>query len=165
MAVKNSFGALYTVNKQHRQLAPGIGRYPEDMYNGYNSDIGGNPWMLLTAAMAEVCYRTRNIWNKAGTFKITKRNASFLTYVNGNKITFKAGETISAKDKRFQSTLKGLLSVGDAYLQRVRLATEKDDMHLSEQWNRETGKQQGAEHLTWSYVSFITAYNARKGAL
>jgi len=162
MALKKAFGALYTINKQSPRLAPTIGRYPEDMYNGYNADIGGNPWMLLTAAMAEVCYRTRNAWTKKGSFKVTKRNAGFITYVSGGKTAFKAGETIAKKDARFQATLKGLTTTGDRYLQRVRLHTEKDGMHLAEQWNRETGKQQGAEDLTWSYVSFITAFNARK---
>lgn len=162
MALNKAFGALYTINKKNPQLAPSIGRYPEDMYNGYNATVGGNPWMLLTAAMAEVCYRTRNAWTKKGSFKVTKRNAGFLAYVNGGKTTFKAGQSVGTKDARFSATLKGLTATGDKYLQRVRLHTEKDGMHLAEQWNRETSKQQGAEDLTWSYVSFITAFNARK---
>jgi len=163
MALKKAFGDLYTVNKKNPKLATAVGRYPEDRYNGYTAkENGGNPWMLLTAGMAEVCYRTRNAWKKKGAFKVTKRNLSFIKYVNGGgKLKFTAGETIHAKDARFKSTLSGLVSTGDGYLERVRKHTQKNGMHLSEQWNRETGKQQGAADLTWSYVSFITAYHAR----
>ncbi|OCL02378.1 glycoside hydrolase family 15 protein, partial [Glonium stellatum] len=37
----------------------GIGRYPEDVYDGYGTKpAGGNPWFLCTASAAEVLFRT-----------------------------------------------------------------------------------------------------------
>jgi glucoamylase len=53
--ITQTFRELYPVN---HSSAPGvaIGRYPEDRYDG-GVNAGGNPWVLLTAAMAQYYYR------------------------------------------------------------------------------------------------------------
>lgn len=48
--IRQSFEAIYSVNKNHKDMAPAIGRYPEDIY------YRGNPWVLTTAAYAEYYY-------------------------------------------------------------------------------------------------------------
>ena len=53
--LSDTFKSLYPVNQENSGVA--IGRYPEDVYNGTTND-GGNPWVLLTAAMARFYYRT-----------------------------------------------------------------------------------------------------------
>lgn len=117
--------------------------------------------MLLTAGMAECLYRTREAWQHQKEFTVTARNVAFLRFVSKQKMTL--GETVKAGSSKFDLTMKGLVETGDRFMERVKFHTE--GWHMSEQWNRDTGKQQGAEDLTWSYVAFVTAVNARERAL
>jgi glucoamylase len=51
-----SFKAIYPINQRAGVAGVGIGRYPEDRYDGANME-GGNPWILITAAFANAYYR------------------------------------------------------------------------------------------------------------
>lgn len=48
-----TFSNIYAVNKSYSDLGVGIGRYPEDRYDGYGTDGTGNPWFLSTLALGE----------------------------------------------------------------------------------------------------------------
>ncbi len=48
-----TFGDIYQVNKQFKDMGVGIGRYPEDKYDGYETSRIGNPWFLSTLALGE----------------------------------------------------------------------------------------------------------------
>lgn len=48
-----TFQNLYGVNKAYPELGVGIGRYPEDRYDGYETSGVGNPWFLSTLALGE----------------------------------------------------------------------------------------------------------------
>jgi glucoamylase len=50
-AIEKSFQSLYPINRNKKADGIAIGRYPEDRY------VGGNPWFLTTAALAEYYYR------------------------------------------------------------------------------------------------------------
>ncbi len=52
------------------------------------------------------------------------------------------------------------INQGDSYLKLIK--KHSSDMYLSEQINLDTGSQQGAVSLTWSYVSVLRAINLRK---
>lgn len=72
------FGALYAVNKNERDFAgepmnPGIGRYPEDHYDGLTTTGFGNPWFLATNALAELAYKAAR-----GNAKVAKINKASL---------------------------------------------------------------------------------------
>jgi glucoamylase len=54
----------------------------------------------------------------------------------------------------------GLPDVGDRYMARSARHTAGDGS-MSEQMNRWSGYMQGAQHLTWSYASYLTAAWAR----
>ena len=62
-ALERSFASIYAINQRFtgEGLAPAIGRYPEDIYNGYDSNRSlntiGNPWYLCTMALAEFYYK------------------------------------------------------------------------------------------------------------
>ena len=61
-AIEASFAALYAVNqvsqdKKGNRMAPAIGRYPEDKYDGVSTDKLGNPWFLTTHAFAEFYFK------------------------------------------------------------------------------------------------------------
>lgn len=49
----STFGEIYSINKAHPELGVGIGRYPEDRYDGYETSKSGNPWFLTTLALGE----------------------------------------------------------------------------------------------------------------
>jgi len=49
----STFKNLYPVNKMFPEIGVAIGRYPEDKYNGYDSQGQGNPWFLTTLALGE----------------------------------------------------------------------------------------------------------------
>ena len=55
-AIAQSFAALYPINRVSGAPGVGIGRYPEDVYDGAKFE-GGNPWVLITAAFANGYYR------------------------------------------------------------------------------------------------------------
>ena len=46
------FNAMFPINN-HNSGAILFGRYPGDTYDGYNTESVGNPWFILTAAIAE----------------------------------------------------------------------------------------------------------------
>jgi glucoamylase len=51
LELERVFKEIYPINKQNT-LAVAIGRYPEDVYDGFGFS-GGNPWFLTTHAFAE----------------------------------------------------------------------------------------------------------------
>lgn len=54
--VIDTFTPLYSINQRRGIPGIGIGRYPEDVYDGTGFQ-GGNPWVLCTFAVAEALYR------------------------------------------------------------------------------------------------------------
>lgn len=76
--LRATFGALYVVNRNERDymgepMNPGIGRYPEDHYDGFKTDGLGNPWFLATNALAELSYKAAR-----GSAKLAKINRASL---------------------------------------------------------------------------------------
>lgn len=53
-----TFKNLYSINKTFPDLGVGIGRYPEDRYDGYHTTGAGNPWFLSTLALGEYYCQT-----------------------------------------------------------------------------------------------------------
>jgi len=158
-----AFRKAYPINR-NAQLGVALGRYPEDRYNGYDAAHGGNPWMLLTAAGAELCYRVATAYRHRGVVRVTRELVPFLANVLGLR-HLRAGMTVHAHDARFRMLQRRLISAGDKFMARVRHHIERDGNHMAEQWNLRTGKQQGAADLTWSYASYVTAFHAREEAL
>jgi glucoamylase len=56
----NTFKNLYSINKAYPELGVGIGRYPEDRYDGYQTSGVGNPWFLSTLALGEYYCHARS---------------------------------------------------------------------------------------------------------
>lgn len=60
--LESVFREIYQINQVTKNpagetLAPGIGRYPEDRYDGITTDKLGNPWFLTTQAFAELYFK------------------------------------------------------------------------------------------------------------
>ncbi|PVU86361.1 hypothetical protein BB559_006547 [Furculomyces boomerangus] len=148
-----------------------MGRYPKDKYNGYNSDFEGNPWPLITSGVAELYYKMCIEILEKKTVKLDKKLIDALsvqsTYKTTNlKHSFDAkdiGKTLNVQNKRYWDILDALFGIGEDFLERLKYHTSHDGS-MSEQWNRNTGFNQGAPDLTWSYTAFCTMINARNHA-
>ena len=76
----DEFTKLYSINKKGKVIGPGIGRYPEDTYDGYDGYESrglGNPWFLLNHGMAEYFYRLAGIYKESGEVVVSSLNSSF----------------------------------------------------------------------------------------
>jgi glucoamylase len=161
--LESVFAALYPINQTEQgTLATAIGRYAEDRYNGVAFDAAGNPWFLLTNAFAEYYYRVAAFYKTAQSISITPVVASWLESLQGSStITVSAGETITSTDSRFEAILSLLTEKGDQFFGRTQLYSDPSG-NMSEEIDRTTGTMTGAQNLTWSHASMLTAYFARQ---
>ncbi len=162
--LEDAFGALYAVNRRQLDweglsLAPAIGRYPEDRYDGYETDREGNAWFLVTHAFAELHFRLATLLAKAGWVKVDRVSRPFYERALGARL---GAVDLRRGDPRFDGLIAGLRGRGDAFLRRSRFHAGAAG-ELSEQLNRHHGRQQGAEQLTWSHASLLEAVWARAG--
>ena len=159
LLIEGSFAQLYAINSKSAPgpLAPAIGRYPEDRYDGVGASEG-NPWFLTTLAMAEYYYTVAEELGAAHEVRITALNKPFLAAVGLDSLV--EGETIAEADPRFPRLVAGLIAKGDRFMRRV-FAHLPQDGTLPEQLSRGDGTPRGARDLTWSYASFLTAASAR----
>ena len=162
--IRSTFASLYPINKvsrdpKQRRLAPAIGRYPEDRYDG-NGTSQGHPWFLTTAALAELMYSAAISYDAANQILITAHNEAFFADLALANVTLRRGDSIKRGDTRFLGILLALLQGGDEYLARIHLhAANSGD--LTEQFDRYTGFERGARDLSWSYASVLSAAKAR----
>lgn len=154
LRMKATFDSIYTINR-NKQLGTAIGRYPEDTYDGYNTNSRGNPWVLSTAGAGEYLYRLILHHAKTKRIGIHQANRNYFAELSGDT-SLKIGQVLTPVDRTFSLIIKGLFQEADSYLARV-LFHKNADGSLSEQINRESGFLQGAPNLTWSHASVITA--------
>jgi glucoamylase len=128
---------------------PGVlyGRYPGDTY------AGGNPWVLSTSALANLFYRGAI---QIATEGMPDSDAQEL-WAEVFGISSFPSSTSDAADLFFRG--------GDGILLRLRSHVESDGFHLAEQIDRETGEQESAEDLTWSYAETLSAMASRDAYL
>ncbi|KAJ3399418.1 Glucoamylase, intracellular sporulation-specific [Chytriomyces hyalinus] len=178
---------LYTINQIRDDLAPGIGRYTEDVYDGYTTTGLGNPWFLATLGYAELAFSLAHQFCRLGSIS---RSASanplmdkalswildggFMGQSLSSPITPGISQHLSCIENshEFQNLIQNLTFAGDAYIARVRAHVPDHDREvgntvgsLSEQFHRDTGFMQGAVELTWSHASFLTMKAARDDAM
>lgn len=154
--LRESFAQVYSINKsENSNLGIAFGRYPEDTYDGYETQSLGNPWVLTTAGAAEFLYRLIARLQEQGTISVSSTNIRFYQEVSGIR-DFRVGKKGALGASQFRGILKGLFAEADSLMERV-LYHSNPDGSLSEQINRQNGYMQGAPNLTWSHASFITA--------
>ena len=151
------FGVLYPLNwtSQDAQgtqaIGTAFGRYPEDQY------VGGNPWFLCTAAIAELYYRAARSWVASGSLTITDLNQAFFSSLDASKFSsLQPGQTLSSGSRTFADIISTLQSAGDAQLRVIKLHTDNFGS-LSEQFDRCKGFETSFGDLSWSYASLLTA--------
>lgn len=155
-----SMKALYKINQESKVPGVAIGRYPEDVYDGYHKSIG-NPWYLCTTAAAEHMYTAARLLDDAQNITITSISLKFYQqFLPASEV----GGIFYSNSKDFRAIVDGMREYGDTFMDTVRYYAQPNGS-LSEQFNRDTGKFQGARDLTWSYGAFISSAQARQGRL
>lgn len=139
------FSKVYDINYQ--DTANGVGGI---LYGRYSIDTyaGGNPWILTSAALAQLLYRAGTAIRENG----LPEDSTMQTWRQALHF-----ELSSDKD---DMAIK-FVTAADAILQRIRLHVKDDNFHLYEQISKSNGKQIGARDLTWSYAEVIWAMHAR----
>lgn len=167
--------SLYPINKNlhaGHNAAVALGRYPEDIYDGIHTS-SGNPWFLATCQGANILYRlVHSLHQSHNDLKITlpphnnnNNNNNFWSLFFkqqhlGNTNTL----TLPYHSKAFNETITQILNIADGFIQIIKTHVN-DKGEMSEQFNKDNGFLTGASNLTWSYVEFINAINARNTIL
>lgn len=132
-----------------------MGRYPEDIYDGYRTSIG-NPWFLTTAGYAELYYLAAHEFENEGVV-INKINQAFFARMGNDELgDYKVG---SAELERIVQATR---QAGDRFLKTIQYHQNKNGS-MSEQFDRNDGFMKGARDLTWSHAAFLAAIAARSG--
>ncbi|GAA5898142.1 hypothetical protein JCM5296_002002 [Sporobolomyces johnsonii] len=158
-SVIESFRGLYPVNTAREAAGKGraiaVGRYREDVY------YAGNPWYLTTLAAASQLYRALSVWTAHGELNVTSTSLPFFRNLLGEGATvgrWRRGE------EGFGKVLDAVRTYADEFLEIVREYTPEGGS-LAEQFDKCSGEPKGARDLTWSYIAFLTAANARPASL
>jgi len=164
LALEQTFERIYGINHQKtdhfgQPMAPGIGRYPEDRYDGYGTNGRGNPWFLATQAFAEFHLRLKGVITAKRILRITETSRPFFEALLNQSLRGKSA--LTEGDRTFEDIIFALQEKSDAFIRRARYHTENNGTQ-SEQFNRENGYMQGANDLTWSYASFLSLQRIRE---
>lgn len=157
--LRRSFSTKYKINQTTNIIL--MGRYPEDVYDGVGMQAtGGNPWFITTHALAEFyCLLANGIKNQK-LVQPTPGRVSFFRSIIDDSFTQQLENKKNIVDPHSISLIsKQLKDQGKKYLLSITNFAINNG-HLSEQINRDTGNQQGASDLSWSYSSYITAAKA-----
>jgi len=149
VATINAMCAEFPINNiDSARGIPGvlIGRYPGDHYG---APVG--PWILLSAYLAQVFYRTSSESLAMGRLPLPDTLAHWRRVVPtlATKVTL----------TEFASSM---LAMGDGVMLRIRAHVAGSGFHLSEQFNGQTGFESSATDLTWSYAAVLKAMDIRK---
>lgn len=159
-----AFDYQYAVNREKKNdeglpMGPGIGRYPEDRYDGQTIDGLGNPWFLATQGMAEYYLRLRGEIQDRGELRITELSRPFYEALVRQDLSRKG--RLRLDDPTTAAVLQALRERSDAFIRRAKFHTGEGGRQ-SEQFNRAHGRMQGARDLTWSYASFLSLRRIRE---
>eukprot|EP00828_Plagiopyla_frontata_P005121 TRINITY_DN11_c0_g1_i1.p1 TRINITY_DN11_c0_g1~~TRINITY_DN11_c0_g1_i1.p1 ORF type:complete len:716 (+),score=77.67 TRINITY_DN11_c0_g1_i1:203-2350(+) len=142
--LNTAFCAEFDINQVATKAGiPGIfyGRYPGDSYQG------GNPWILITAALGELFYR-------GATY--TSQNGLPEDHAQKWRELLNLDESNSVED-----IANAMVSAGDSVMYRIYHYVKSDNFHMAEQLSKVNGTQLSARDLTWSYANVLTALKAR----
>jgi glucoamylase len=142
---------VYPINVSDASLGlgPMMGRYPGDTYDGdvAHPVLGGHPWALCTANLAELYYRLASEIAQTNAVPHDDLSSEFFSQV-GIAADTAPGEAVAS-----------LRNAGDAMLQAV--VYHSDNLELSEQFDGTSGYEKSVRDLTWSYAAFLSAVRAK----
>ena len=146
-ALEEQCEAQYAINRARPpDRGPALGRYPSDHY------YGGGAWFLATLAAAEFYFRLAGSLRRGAQLAVVPANARFRQRLG-------VAEAAGSEEWAHRALERG------AAIMRTVQAFTPETGELSEQFDRTTGAQTSAKHLSWSYAAFITAAASRTEAL
>jgi len=149
IAYNNLFCGIFPINPtDSNKQVNGIlyGRYPGDVY------AGGNPWILTTAALANLFYRGAH-------YLLTKGVVPSASVLAQWQVAFHSATALPSNDVKALAQI--FANQGDAVLLRIRAHIASDNFYMYEQIDRNTGLQTSAQDLTWSYAEVLNAMHTR----
>jgi glucoamylase len=159
IALEDAFKGLYPLNQQLDEgLGTSIGRYPEDIYDGYDTSIG-NPWFIATAAFAELYYLAIKEWKQVGVL-INDMNRPFFQRVMPH---FREGY-YAPGSLDLESLINSTQQSANKFLATIQYHQHRNGS-MSEQFDRYIGYMVGARDLTWSHAAVISAIKAKTGGV
>lgn len=170
--VRSVFKDLYQINvarhiKDSTCRSWLIGRYEVDIYDG-NRNIYGNPWFLCSNLLAALYYSIIKELLLGKEILVNFLVQQFFHQI-APEVKIALDDVISLKYSKFDVLVQCLFREGDSILEIIKQhCVTYDDgttMHMSEQIDRFTGRQVGANDLSWSYSSFLSAVLERKKAV
>lgn len=158
----------YPVNhdkiRLRQNIGVGLGRYPEDVYDGYGTSEG-NPWFISTASAAEIVFKW--IYKKVSREQdivITPFNKDFFGALIDDLSDEELGVgdyVISHGSERYKRVLISMFNYSDSFMDVIQSHVDSVNGQMLEQFNKYHGYMQGAEDLTWSYSSFYNCVRWR----
>ncbi|KAJ6452536.1 glucoamylase [Mycena vitilis] len=149
----DSFRSIYSINSGiAANAAVATGRYPEDVY------MGGNPWYLTTAAVAEQLYDALIVWKAKGSLNVTAISLPFFKQ-------FQPSVTVgsyASSTSTFTTLTSAVKTFADGFL-AIHAKYTPSNGGLAEQFDRNNGTALSAVDLTWSYAAALTVFAARTG--
>lgn len=155
LQIEQAFKNLYPINSRYPNLAPAIGRYPEDVYDGTGFSQG-HAWFLATFGMGEYYCALVEDFSRRRLIRVDALNVNFLRAA-APTAGLVPRTNLTSRQPEFQTVLQGLQDKGRSFLQRA-LFHGGSDRHYSEQFDRDSGYRRGARDLTWSYASSVRAF-------
>ncbi|PBK97372.1 glucoamylase [Armillaria gallica] len=151
----DAFRSIYTINSGvASNAAVATGRYPEDSY------MGGNPWYLTTAAVAEQLYDAIIVWKRTGNIEITSISLAFFQQFSSSVTT----GVYASSTTTYSDLLAAVQTFADGFLV-INAKYTPSGGGLAEQYSRSNGAPLSAADLTWSYAATLTAFGARAGVV
>ena len=161
---------IYPFNNKilkNKNLAAIVGRYPGDNYNGVDWSkvkVDGNPWYITTCGLANYYYTLAHEYKIIGKIIIPDTKSDTPDVVKFFRQMTKNGNiqpgSYTKDSKTFNEIISGLMSNANKIMRTVVHLAKPYDMHMSEQINRNTGKEASYKNLTWSYSSYLDAHAA-----
>ncbi|CAK5262997.1 unnamed protein product [Mycena citricolor] len=149
----DSFRSIYSINSGiASNAAVATGRYPEDSY------MGGNPWYLTTAAVAEQLYDALIVWKAQGSLNVTSTSLAFFQQF----LPSVTAGSYASSTSTFTTLTTAVKTFADGFLAIDQKYTPSNG-GLAEQYSRSNGSPLSAVDLTWSYAAILTAFSARAG--
>lgn len=149
-----------------QNIGVGLGRYPEDVYDGYGT-TEGNPWFISTASAAEVVLRMiyKTISKKSDIVISTDNKDFYSIFVEDlfeSNHNNKNGMVLPYGSQQYRLLISGMFSYSDTFLKVIMNHVDSTNGRMLEQFNKYHGYMQGAEDLTWSYSSFYNCARWRE---
>ena len=146
-----SSASVYPINlaDKERGIGPLFGRYPKDIYDGDVADpvMGGHPWALCTANVAELYYKLADAMTSSNKVPVDDVSKTFFEPL-GIDASTKTDTAVSILRNAADAMLRAILFHSDCY-------------ELSEQFDGTSGHEKSVHNLTWSYAAFLSALRTR----